>query len=374
MRVLILGAGASLPAGYPLAGTLMSAVERYSLAQKPSIPGAHLEWAQWCRLRDGDLKKHEYLLGSPNPEVVLSALDIFGAAKRARETLDNAVFDAAKESGDDAALSRAAKATFGDSVEAKAAIAARNSILRALHEFLLDRHRRDVTAEATLARRYMRSLLESVEPGDVVITFNWDALAERTLHELGHWTHWDGYGFKSRKSRYLGTPTVLTGTSNVKVLKLHGSVGWYWDQDCDAPEILLDAGLFLPALGCRSEVSDEHKSRWAEIQLDIYTQGPAITYPTYLKTIAGEDFSTIWYSADRALEEADRIEVYGYSLPPSDGAARALLNKVRHRITARSVDATVVDPSEEVGKRWEAFWGQRVRFEQRALGSSAATS
>ena len=72
---------------------------------------------------------------------------------------------------------------------------------------------------------YLREFVRKhVKANDVIITFNYDCLIERVLHEAGLWTVLDGYGFpRVLKSSKGGPPEP---PSSVKVLKLHGSLGW----------------------------------------------------------------------------------------------------------------------------------------------------
>ena len=74
----------------------------------------------------------------------------------------------------------------------------------------------------------MRAFAEKLEPGDVVITFNYDATLERVLLDQGMWSFRDGYGFElvfqtSRHDRTL----VPLQKSRTRILHLHGATGWY---------------------------------------------------------------------------------------------------------------------------------------------------
>src|SRR5579885_1412579 len=63
----------------------MAAVEKYAMSQAYAIPGPRSAWERWVELRKNDLKEVDFLLANPNPEVVLSALDLYGAAYTAIE-------------------------------------------------------------------------------------------------------------------------------------------------------------------------------------------------------------------------------------------------------------------------------------------------
>jgi hypothetical protein len=168
MRVLIFGAGVSKRAGYPVAKDLMSAVQEYASSQERRIPGARLEWEEWCDLRKGPLAHLGYLLDNPNPEVILSALDLFGTARIARDQADFGAFDRAKQSGDQDEVSRVAKIAMSSHAESRAAtyapLRARAFIVQSLHEYFRNRYHLDTAAAAHSERDYLRDLLSTLQP------------------------------------------------------------------------------------------------------------------------------------------------------------------------------------------------------------------
>jgi hypothetical protein len=84
----------------------------------------------------------------------------------------------------------------------------------------------------------LKNWTELLEPGDTIITFNWDILHESALWRAGKWHFSDGYGFTVRDA-------PKDTHSPVKILKLHGSVNWAQDSDDDlAPEIEHKATFF----------------------------------------------------------------------------------------------------------------------------------
>ncbi len=74
MRVLLLGAGASKPVGYPLAAELLAEIEKAATASPNfSTRAAWADFQEWRGEAKGILKR---LLDNPNPEVVLSVSDL----------------------------------------------------------------------------------------------------------------------------------------------------------------------------------------------------------------------------------------------------------------------------------------------------------
>jgi hypothetical protein len=354
--VIILGAGASIGACYPPTSALLPAIEDY--AQVTHQAGVAAEWKKWVSYRDSHGKSPlVLLLHDPNPEIVLSALDLLYQI-------------------DEEYLPRLMKEVEGkDSIEAEEAFRkiteqkgttaeatqARQSLLRCLSDYFTSRFFDDVNNPQRA--EYIRDLLGRLKVGDVVITFNWDCLAELALGKLGLWNPTTGYGLE-RPAQFLhrgeGSAPEASGVwpSPVHVLKLHGSVGWRgngrsqiafeWRRCLQLLQVALPGraseGLFT---GQQPQPPQD----WE----------PLFVPPTYLKGVpGGEDMQQIWHLASRSIWEAECVEVYGYSLPPSDTAARVLLNPLRARLHQGDVVVKVTDPSPETRRRWDDFLGFRA--------------
>jgi hypothetical protein len=74
MKVLVLGAGASRSAGYPLASDLMTTIER-DAAESNNSQLANA-WNSWLSIKATAPSELRILLDHPNPEVTLSFLDL----------------------------------------------------------------------------------------------------------------------------------------------------------------------------------------------------------------------------------------------------------------------------------------------------------
>jgi len=102
--------------------------------------------------------------------------------------------------------------------------------------------------------------------------------------------------------------------------------------------------------------------------MSIYWSRPLIVYPTFLKSISFRPLAALWQQAASALARADLVDIYGYSLPESDGAVRALLNILPVRLARQAVRVRVHDPNAFVRKRWMYFLGKRARATGDRLG------
>src|SRR5262249_3239997 len=67
------------------------------------------------------------------------------------------------------------------------------------------------------AEAYEQFASETVQPGDAIISFNYDVSLERELARTNKWSIGDGYGFDIPE---------FPKHSAVKIYKLHGSVNW----------------------------------------------------------------------------------------------------------------------------------------------------
>jgi len=351
MRVILLGAGASRAACYPLASQLMEAV-RAEVEEGPSRRDALVskDWAKWQLFKDQATGATKELLSDQNPEVVLSFLDLC-------DEMHN----------------------VGNAGAVSAARRARVSFLRCLEYYFQMKHMEDSTSR--WRRGYLRPVLADLRSGDAVITFNWDTTIERTLYEDGGWARWNpvaGYGFRKELCEGLDNsgitphgplPAGLDVVSKIQVLKLHGSLGWYeasgdrlyfnksdfldWFQFSErgAPLSLFDP--LAPSIG------PDHRAVWA--------------YPSFLKRIRGNEMRQVWRLADEALRQAKTVEVWGYSLPESDSASWVLLNGLPDRLKRGQVGVSVhiygdSSQARNARVRWRTLLDCRKCVDEQRLG------
>jgi len=369
--VILLGAGASRSAGYPTANDLMHELEVYSNGT-PEI-GISNDWSTWTAFRDSQSSGSlvEILLQgsdpsiSTNPEIVLSALDLFDAAQT--DSLTRGTISAIKSDQNSQAEKIHNLYALVDNEAMKAARSARLALLKCLEGFLIEKSYDEFHHPEKCD--YLREFFSDLRFGDTVITFNWDATAERTLGEMGLWNPTTGYGFDKSLTRH---ETETSDTVNkellpspVRVLKLHGSVGWkrQWLGD---GQVYLDNWRLLKHLPV-SLPSEANPVIFADSEFDpVGYDDSVIVAPTFLKAVpAGKDMQRVWFLAQKALAGATRIRVRGYSLPPSDAAARVLLNPLRFRLSEGDLEIDVTDPPAETRNRWDEFLGQRVSHDGR---------
>jgi len=207
-----------------------------------------------------------------------------------------------------------------------------------------------------------------LQPGDVVVSFNYDTLAEQALEEAG--VPWM-YAFEGFKS----------GRGKVIVAKPHGSLNWK----------LFEAG-----------VAPKHPDRFTTLHADGPYDGSvqAVAAVAYLREApfdypdpgAVQDDEGVlivaptrgkkyeWFIADqlraafRAVSDAEEVVVVGYSLPDGDGGVHAVL-RVGVRLNLHGpdlrfhvVDIRGPDPTRPVGERIADRYRRRICASARWTG------
>lgn len=284
MRVYVLGAGASVDAGYPLASGL----------------GRSL--AAWIRTLP---QEHQYRRS-------------LRQIKRAYGTLDNF----------EAVLADLMTCPPG-SPAAGLRPAVRPDLLSDLKEAIREHFDIIRTAPAPLYAQ----LAHCLRRGDLVVTYNYDLGLERALGEAGLWNIGTGYGFPIGDGQQ---------PSPIDVLKLHGSTNWrallfggvtgngyfggHHDSLGDRPVLCSrpDQEYFgLPDFVDPLCVGLDTVCRLLAMIM------PALPKTFYFATIFGHEWKPFWDSlwrrAEDAIARAEELVIIGYSMPAADGRARELL-------------------------------------------------
>jgi hypothetical protein len=175
------------------------------------------------------------------------------------------------------------------------------------------------------------------QPGDVILTFNYDDSVERELKRTGKWDISRGYGFP------LGS---VEESSDVLILKLHGSMNWLVSVFGGAT-----GGAFLvnPAssLGHHPVIHrvDLDYLGYEAFSGHTYESGgafpclilPGRTKEFFYDTSFGHEYAPfwdhLWGQAARAVRRSDKIVLCGYSLLPVDQRACDLLLRTPRKET-----------------------------------------
>jgi len=285
-RVFVLGAGASVFAGYPLATNLW----RWTLGHCSGEVMARLRVDETVRELAPVLERFTRSDGNFDLEEVFTFLDL-------------AVLDRGPLVGEVPNWP-----TLRNQVKGMIAHAFRWYQLDL--SAVLDQEPGSLASEARRVRAVADAWATQVRPGDRIITFNWDLLHEAILWRVGKWHYDDGYGFHGSSAWVPHSPTLL--------LKLHGSVNWAQYQESDAQAAVVDRAFHFPGTPPESErVFDRTRTDWSD--------GHRLIIPTYLKDISQNGLLLqVWHQAAHFLEQATEVIVIGSQLNPADAPARLL--------------------------------------------------
>ena len=370
MTTYVLGAGASHPV-YPLASKLLQDISahitgcgncfnRFDYADWPKVMA-------WLRENRNPLLRQAYENG--NIEQIFTVLDL------AESLLDDSLIDILRASKKGADAVAAAEASHKKlAAETSEYQHKRRILMWALEAFFQDRHYKDYAEFNSKQWETLRAFGQLLQPGDTVVTFNYDTSVERVLLELGKWSPSDGYGERLvfQKSRY-DKATVAFTDSQVKVLHLHGAVGWYRKPSVRQDFPMETGGAIPPE--ARTPAPIETKISIDPIVLRDFgilsavdasmperppDEYQILLHPSFLKDYAGEEngnpvFIRMWRMAAEALRSANRVVIIGYSLPPADSAAWTLL-----LASCDAARTTVVNPDPSVMSRYRRLFIQRL--------------
>ncbi len=205
----------------------------------------------------------------------------------------------------------------------------RNKLMGGIRRCLCD-YFKSVCNQQRKASRY-EALASRIQRGDVIVTFNYDVSLENVLIRAHKFRVRDGYGFEADWDE---------PDSDVKVLKLHGSINWIGVLFGGATE---GTSVFSDSLGPRPFVDnvDSVLPGYPDCVLDktfpcggVTGGSTTLVLPTYEKkysvtTSVGVEwirfYESLWSQAAESLQQSDRVVIIGYSMPEADHRSRALL-------------------------------------------------
>lgn len=312
MRVFVTGAGFSAEAKYPVTSQLFKQVDKFIQDSAPNRDG--FSWrTDWPQFKKWLQKANTFLVREAgrqgNIENILTVMDLYLTLKEgmllawSKDSVGNPRWTAQKR--------YFRKRQMLDDIQRN-----RTLLSSGLVQYFEFRHQEDRNLGVSRREPLRRFSDRMLRPRDAVVTFNYDSSLERTLWEAGKWRPEDGYGFPINL-RSTGGPTNESRgqPSQIQVLKLHGSVGWY---AIDKMRVFLSP-TFLQDMGIN--LADKHLPNGA-----WRSQGfPAVIEPSLVKRFDNQVVLSLWEKAARCLNKAEEVWILGYSLPEADSATMALL-------------------------------------------------
>lgn len=198
----------------------------------------------------------------------------------------------------------------------------------------------------------------TLSPGDTVIDFNYDLIADVTLKRLGFWDETVGY-FERRP------PWSRKVQSIVRLLKPHGSLNWFkdndfWDRLPSIHVAALDDALrgardressnrafigIIPRLGSALARDDDSRGFAEAAAVDPSFLLPLAILPASKKDFAELAFGelkNVWQQIQQTIEGASDLIAVGYSFRDPH-FNQVLLEGLRQRI--EPLNFVVVSPS-----------------------------
>lgn len=180
----------------------------------------------------------------------------------------------------------------------------------------------------------------------VVLTFNYNTLLERavngspptTTSTEGHvqYVLGDHVVFPAPpapQAQFMGDSGAGHTNESFEVLKLHGSLGWYWAAGDTSGSTLIrvrDKHVFGSPLPLASETDFSGATN-----LDRYLIPPVTSKDGYYGSYLA---NTLWRKARSLVASASALTLVGYSLPPEDRVASQLIAQAPDDIPVSVVD------------------------------------
>lgn len=224
---------------------------------------------------------------------------------------------------------------------------ARKYVLRLLRLTLLRLHKSMPDGEGQYKR-----LVDTLGPRDTIISFNWDYLLDEAF---GRSSRLEGLGGVTASSPRCGTPPnryddfLLTQTGwgeqsisglgppnpvhnledRGRFIKAHGSIDWYY---CTNPGCRSHHSVF-PLLAAANRPKCSGCGERAEM---------LIVPPTMNKRLRDVPLTRrLWTLAAMEMQHANEVDIWGYSLPPTDFFSDWLL---RHARSSRCKRLVLINP------------------------------
>ena len=195
------------------------------------------------------------------------------------------------------------------------------------------------SADVTLAKsaavldrcKYHRALVDALQPGDSIISFNYDCVIDDALRTYGDgkWSAKHGYHFGGivPKDWECWSPNTVVGPKKtIRLLKLHGSLNWFPFSSPDRVDL-------------RQRTYKQNQRQHYEI-----------VPPQFIKKDDHDIRNSLWMQAGKDLSKAGTIVFVGFSFTPTDLHVEALFRlALASGSNARTI--IVANPNDEHRRR-----------------------
>lgn len=198
---------------------------------------------------------------------------------------------------------------------------------------------------------FLLDVFSYLEEDDTIISFNWDTIADRTLH-IRDASQFSSYANMLRGQKF----SVQQAAREGQFLKLHGSLNWIACRNTNCrlhrqPAIPFEAGSNVPP------AFDDVKRFEKCPECGADRPGRMIVPPTSQKLIRkGSFLHRLWLIAMHTLPRISMVVFIGYSFPDADFYAEWLFRLFQF-VEGPNPRVVVVNPemSETSGRTWSRY-------------------
>jgi hypothetical protein len=223
--------------------------------------------------------------------------------------------------------------------------------------------------QANHYKALMRPFYErGVEP--TAISLNYDIILDNTMISLGDGLSLPDYCCDIATERYRQSDHFG------RLIKIHGSLNWLYCPLCRRLELYFSGAgggtsKALDELYHQQPIDDAYSCQGTPCRRDGCqgTVDPVMITPTHMKDYRNPHISRVWYRAEEALRDAERVVIIGYSMPWDDVDVVYLLKRgLEHldadRITVVEWAPDPVGPEEhDAGRRYMAMFGGGIDWQ-----------
>jgi len=165
-----------------------------------------------------------------------------------------------------------------------------------------------------------------LEPNDVIITFNYDLLLEKSLMHINKFNP-NGYQIEYYKYLENGLWQKEQKESKIKIYKLHGSINWLKCKECDTLMINDPEEFNRNSFDCKN-IDTVKCPKCGEINSLFRLIIPPIQSKNYNE----HPFRFLWRNAGKEIQDIRRIASLGYRIPSTDYTTKSLLRSILKNI------------------------------------------
>jgi len=205
--------------------------------------------------------------------------------------------------------------------------------------------------ESKLPEHYVK-FAQSLNPNDVVVTFNWDLLLEKAIECAGL-----KYCYNYQQGK-------------IHLLKLHGSINWINNAPRSMGNNRLSfnyqplgykEGLMENEVYCSNKLTS--KIIWQDARALVDEVKPKIILPGYGKAFDIRELSVLWYRIEFLNLRQRGVSIIGLNVSQDDFIVESLFRYLLRSVISDETPVHVVNPDPDVGDRFKQMAGARsVKF------------